>query len=543
MIDVFISHVEEDAGIAEEMAQGLEAAGYTAWYYERDAIPGPSYLIQTGKAVEEAGSIILVISANSLGSHQITKEVVRAHECDKHFIPVLRDVSHVEFQQRQPEWREAVGAATSIRIPPEGVSAILPRVIEGVRTLGTPPTPGTGPATGTAPGGLPILYPEAAHWAILLATFVAVWIKQPSDQARAGLETCLHGMGVSLDFIDEQAGVLRDSSQVPGLPEQLREYCDLGIAVTNATLATGRGDNFTVKEERKRAIQIATRLLPDTVVRSLDESFGQGDRNARVQALGKWTLDTSAYLETNQLAAGPTAEPPAAARGRPSKSRRRGAPAQRAQPQRGQELEGVRALGTEPTPRTGPATGTAPGGLPIFHPKAAQWALMLATFVAFWIHKKPSDQARAGLETCLRGLGVSLHFIDDQAGVLRDSSQVPGLPEQLREYCDLGIAVTNATLATGRGDNLTFKEERKRAIQIATRLLPDTVVASLDESFARGDRNARIEALTAWATETFEYLENNQAQEAEQMVDEEVRRRMGLARSERRPRWQFWRRE
>jgi hypothetical protein len=144
--DVFISRVEEDGDIALEIAQALEAAGYTAWSYERDAVPGPSYLIQTGRAVEDAQAVVLLISPHSLGSHQVTKEVVRAHESGKPFIPVLRDISHVEFQQRQPEWREAVGAAASTRIPPEGASAVLPRIIEGLKMLGIHPSVARPPA-------------------------------------------------------------------------------------------------------------------------------------------------------------------------------------------------------------------------------------------------------------------------------------------------------------------------------------------------------------------------------------------------------------
>jgi hypothetical protein len=42
MSDIFISHVEEDEGIAQEIARGLESAGYTTWYYERDGVPGLS---------------------------------------------------------------------------------------------------------------------------------------------------------------------------------------------------------------------------------------------------------------------------------------------------------------------------------------------------------------------------------------------------------------------------------------------------------------------------------------------------------------------
>ncbi|MFC2035688.1 toll/interleukin-1 receptor domain-containing protein [Chloroflexota bacterium] len=135
MSDVFVSHVEEDTDIALEIAIGLEESGYSTWSYEVDSIPGPSYLIQTGEAVEASKAVIVVISPHSLGSRQVTSEVIRAHETNKRFIPVLRDIKHAEFQNRQPEWREAMGASASINIPKGGVATILPRITNGLRAL------------------------------------------------------------------------------------------------------------------------------------------------------------------------------------------------------------------------------------------------------------------------------------------------------------------------------------------------------------------------------------------------------------------------
>jgi hypothetical protein len=136
MNPVFISYVEKDAKIAVEIAQGLEKAGYQTWYYERDSIPGVSYLITTGQTVAQSQAFILIISPNSMTSPQVTKEVVRAHETGKPFVPVLYGISHADFQQRQPEWREAIGSAASIAIPKRGVSTILPRIVEGLEKLG-----------------------------------------------------------------------------------------------------------------------------------------------------------------------------------------------------------------------------------------------------------------------------------------------------------------------------------------------------------------------------------------------------------------------
>ena len=138
MNDVFISHVEEDADVALALALELERSGYSTWCYELDSVPGPTYFQQTRGAVVEAKVMVVIISACSLGSQQIERELVRAFELRKPFIPILRDISHTQFQERQPEWADILGAAASVRIPAEGVVALAPRVCEGLRQLEVP---------------------------------------------------------------------------------------------------------------------------------------------------------------------------------------------------------------------------------------------------------------------------------------------------------------------------------------------------------------------------------------------------------------------
>ncbi len=139
MGQVFISHVEEDERVAIQVAGELETAGFTTWYYERDSLPGVSYLLQTRQAIEDSQALILLISSNSLESHQITREVVHAHESGKAFFPILLDVTHVEFQSRQPEWAEAIGAAASIRLSEEGIENLVSRLVKGLEASGILP--------------------------------------------------------------------------------------------------------------------------------------------------------------------------------------------------------------------------------------------------------------------------------------------------------------------------------------------------------------------------------------------------------------------
>ncbi|HET6816324.1 MAG TPA: toll/interleukin-1 receptor domain-containing protein [Mycobacteriales bacterium] len=138
--DVFISHVEEDSRVARQIGEALNAVGYSTWLYETDAVPGPSYLLQTANAIEGSRAVIVLISADSLGSNQVTAEVVRAHEATRPFLPVLIGISHAEFASRQPEWREAIGAATTIAMPGRGISEVLPRIVDGLEALGVEAT-------------------------------------------------------------------------------------------------------------------------------------------------------------------------------------------------------------------------------------------------------------------------------------------------------------------------------------------------------------------------------------------------------------------
>jgi len=139
MIQVFISHIEQDRNIAEEIARRLEDAGYAAWHYERDSLPGVSYLAQVGDAIEQAEVIVVIISPKALDSRQMSSEIIRSYECNKPFIPILHNITHVEFQQRQPIWRQAMVASTSIPILHGGIPAIIPRIIAGLKALGLQP--------------------------------------------------------------------------------------------------------------------------------------------------------------------------------------------------------------------------------------------------------------------------------------------------------------------------------------------------------------------------------------------------------------------
>jgi len=140
MRHLFVSYVEEDAAVAHDLASGLEAAGYRAWYYERDSLPGASYLSQVPRAIADSLLMLVVISRATLPSWQVDKEIVQGHELGRAFMPLLRGISHAEFRAARPDWAMAMGAATALTLPPEGARAAVPRLVEGLRALGALPT-------------------------------------------------------------------------------------------------------------------------------------------------------------------------------------------------------------------------------------------------------------------------------------------------------------------------------------------------------------------------------------------------------------------
>jgi hypothetical protein len=220
MKQVFLSHVEEDAGVASSIAQGLEEAGYSVWFYERDSTPGPSYLLQTGSAIEASDVVVVLISEASMGSHQVTKEVVRAHEANKPIVPLLLEVTHAHFQRRQPEWREAIGAAASLTVHRGTPSGCLPRLLSGLQMLSI--SPGGAEPRKRLPDCFALGFSlvgaaAAANQSSLSAQF---------QLCRRSLEEASKKLGLGMPDIDSPhvslESILSQSDMIPKLRDQIR---------------------------------------------------------------------------------------------------------------------------------------------------------------------------------------------------------------------------------------------------------------------------------------------------------------------------------
>lgn len=71
--DVFISYAREDAAQAEQLAQALEAAGYSCWW-DRNLVAGSRYLVETEAQLKAAKAVVVIWSKASITSHWVADE-------------------------------------------------------------------------------------------------------------------------------------------------------------------------------------------------------------------------------------------------------------------------------------------------------------------------------------------------------------------------------------------------------------------------------------------------------------------------------------
>lgn len=139
MHQVFISYNNADRRLVDELSQGLEAAGYSTWYYDRDTKVGFNYMDYVGAQIVESQAMVLLISPLSVESNQVNREVMRACEENKFVLPVLCGLTYAQFQKMAPTWRQALAGIAALELPVQGVPAIVPRLVQSLQNRGIAP--------------------------------------------------------------------------------------------------------------------------------------------------------------------------------------------------------------------------------------------------------------------------------------------------------------------------------------------------------------------------------------------------------------------
>jgi len=136
---IFISHVEENACIALEIALYLEEAGYATWCYEIDSVSGTSYVKQVIEEIGKCQAFLVIVSPQSVSSVQVDREMNSAFRGEKRLVPVQYDITYDEAMSHRPEWLYYLGSTASVTIPPEGVEGLVPLILDGLKSMNVNP--------------------------------------------------------------------------------------------------------------------------------------------------------------------------------------------------------------------------------------------------------------------------------------------------------------------------------------------------------------------------------------------------------------------
>jgi TolB-like protein/Tfp pilus assembly protein PilF len=159
---VFISYASQDNALAVSLCAALESSGITCWIAPRDVRPGDFYADAIVHAINACQVLILVLSANSIASPHVIREVERASAKRRPIIAFRVDATPLpaglEYFLSASHWLDASAADAERSFP------VLIEAIRG-RSTGNPPS--------SAPAGPP-------------TTLVASAARQPAAGAATG---------------------------------------------------------------------------------------------------------------------------------------------------------------------------------------------------------------------------------------------------------------------------------------------------------------------------------------------------------------------
>jgi len=123
----FISYASQDAAVANSVVENLEQHGLKCWLAPRDVRPGAQYADAIVEAINEAGSVVLLLSQSAVSSPHVGREVERAASKHKPIIALRIDAAALnralEYFLSGSQW---------IDVPAIGMPVALAQLTEAV---------------------------------------------------------------------------------------------------------------------------------------------------------------------------------------------------------------------------------------------------------------------------------------------------------------------------------------------------------------------------------------------------------------------------
>ena len=113
---VFISYASHDAEVAQKVCSALEAAGLPCWMAPRDVKAGAQYADAIVRAINQARTVVLVLSGSAVVSSHVAREVERAASKRKQIIAFRIDgaplSAELEYFLSNSQWIEVAKVGT-----------------------------------------------------------------------------------------------------------------------------------------------------------------------------------------------------------------------------------------------------------------------------------------------------------------------------------------------------------------------------------------------------------------------------------------------
>lgn len=126
----FISYASQDASLANAVVGALEKSGLACWIAPRDVEPGALYADEIIRAINECIAVVLVLSARSIVSHHVGKELERASSKRRRIIALRTDATALprafEYFLSESQW---------IEVCSDGIEPAAAKLAEAVHRL------------------------------------------------------------------------------------------------------------------------------------------------------------------------------------------------------------------------------------------------------------------------------------------------------------------------------------------------------------------------------------------------------------------------
>lgn len=168
---VFISYASADAAVADNLVATLESHGVACWIAPRDVKAGALYADAIVRAISDTKALVLVLSANSVASAHVGKEVERASSKRR---PVI--ALRIDHAPLSPALEYFLGESHWVDARAGGMDAALAKLIAAIREPARTASGLPAVAEGTSTGKTAAVPATSRRIRLLLATGLAVLV-------------------------------------------------------------------------------------------------------------------------------------------------------------------------------------------------------------------------------------------------------------------------------------------------------------------------------------------------------------------------------